>query len=538
MMADESSGTRDTREPWRWESALARVRQRRALAVAGFAVALCAAGAGLAAGALRSPQPLSTPRLGPEVPATTTDLGINEANNSPMLVADPTEPRFVALANRLDAPDFSCALQVSGDSGQSWTSAQGAPELPAGAEKCYAPEIAFDARGRLYYLFVGLAGPGNRPMGAFLSMSADRGVTFSPPRQVLGPLNFSVRMAIDPTAGPQGRIHLVWLQTSSEPVFGGFGPPPNPIMAAYSDDGGQTFSSPVQVSDPQRLRVVAPALALGADRRVTVAYYDLEDDARDYQGLQGPTWEGSWSLVAATSLDGGQTFAPGRPVDEDIVPSERVMLIFTMPPPAVATRPDGGLCLAWTDARHGDPDVMMRCSADQAGEWAPLQRLNDDVIGNGSRQYLPRLSVSPQGRIDAIFYDRRADPQNLRNDVWFTRSDDGGQRFSPNIRLTRSSSDSQIGQRYAGVAAEGQVEFGSRLALWSTATSATAAWPDTRNSRFSPVAQDIFVTQLELAKVNASPGSRLAGIALLGFGVVLAGGAASRRRWPFPGTAL
>ncbi len=466
------------------------------------------------------------------------DLAINEANNSPVLVTDPTEPRFVALANRLDGPDFSCSLQVSGDSGQSWASPQGAPTLPAGAEKCYAPEIAFDARGRLFYLFVGLAGPGNRPMGAFLSMSADRGDTFSPPRQVLGPLNFSVRMAIDPTSGSEGRIHLVWLQTSSEPVVGGFGPPPNPILAAHSDDGGQSFSAPVQVSDPQRSRVVAPALALGADGQVSIAYYDLEDDARDYQGLEGPTWEGTWSLVATTSLDGGQSFPPGTLADEDIVPPERVMLIFTMPAPAVAARPDGGLCLAWTDAREGDPDVVMRCAGEEAGEWTPLQRLNDDAIGNGSRQYLPRLSVSPEGRIDAVFYDRRADPQNVRNDVWFTRSNDSGQRFTPNIRLTRSSSDSQIGQRYAGVAAEGQVEFGSRLALWSTSTSATAAWADTRNSRFSQIAQDIFVTEVELAKASASAGSRVVGFGLLGCGLVLGGMAVSRRRRSSPQTPV
>ncbi len=149
-MADEGRGSTATSEPPRRERAQRTGRQRQGLAVAGFAVALCMAGAGLAAGALRSPQPLATPRLGPEVPATTMDLAINEANNSPVLVTHPTEPRFVALANRLDGPDFSCSLQVSGDSGQSWASPQGAPTLPAGAEKCYAPEIAFDARGRLF----------------------------------------------------------------------------------------------------------------------------------------------------------------------------------------------------------------------------------------------------------------------------------------------------------------------------------------------------------------------------------------------------
>jgi hypothetical protein len=57
------------------------------------------------------------PRIGPNEPVTPTDLVARTANNSPLLVADPTEPRFVVLANRLDGPDFGCALQVSGDGG-------------------------------------------------------------------------------------------------------------------------------------------------------------------------------------------------------------------------------------------------------------------------------------------------------------------------------------------------------------------------------------------------------------------------------------
>ena len=80
---------------------------------------------------------------------TATDLRRAEANNSPALAADPTQPRFVALAHRSDSPEFSCGLQVSGDGGRGWQPADPVPVLPEGAEKCYAPEVAFDRRGRL-----------------------------------------------------------------------------------------------------------------------------------------------------------------------------------------------------------------------------------------------------------------------------------------------------------------------------------------------------------------------------------------------------
>lgn len=86
--------------------------------------------------------------------------GAGVSSTSPLILADPDEPRFMVMANRVDAPDFGCALQVSGDAGRTWASSDPVPKLPEGAEKCYAPEVAFDAQGMLYYLFVGLQGGG------------------------------------------------------------------------------------------------------------------------------------------------------------------------------------------------------------------------------------------------------------------------------------------------------------------------------------------------------------------------------------------
>ncbi|MDP9442397.1 MAG: glycoside hydrolase, partial [Actinomycetota bacterium] len=292
-----------------------------------FGALLAVVGAGLGAVGLSQSdaQTSDRPGVGREMPATAVDLSRAPSHNSPLLVADPREPRFVALAHRIDAPDFGCALQLSGDGGRTWVPANPVPKLPAGAEKCYAPEVAFDGNGVLYYLFVGLAGRGNEPMGVYLTRSTNRGRTFAAPREVLGPFNFGVRMAVDPGTGRQGRLHLVWLHATSDPGLGAFGPPPNPIMAAYSDDGGRTFSKPFQVSDPERQRVVAPALALGPEREVYVAYYDLGADARDYHNLEGPVWEGTWSIVVARSSGSGRDFERGVLVDDAIVPPERPM---------------------------------------------------------------------------------------------------------------------------------------------------------------------------------------------------------------------
>ncbi|MDP9388267.1 MAG: glycoside hydrolase [Actinomycetota bacterium] len=432
-----------------------------------------------------------------------------------MLVAHPTNKRSLVLANRLDAPQFGCSLHLSGTAGRTWWSVNPVPQLPAGADFCYAPEVAFDGDGRLYFLFVGLRKQGNTPMGVFLATSADGGRTFTRPRRVLGPDRFQVRMAIEATSGSRrGRLHLVWLEATAGPALGGFRPGPNPIMAAYSDDGGQRFSAPVQVSDPERERVVAPAVALGPHGRVHVLYYDLLDDTVDYQGLEGPVWEGNWALVMASSTDGGRRFRRGVVIDDDLVPPERVMLIFTMPPPALVAD-DGNLYAAWHDARNGDWDVFLRRSTDGGQSWEKPRRVNDDPLRNGRHQYLPRLSVAPDGRVDAVFYDRRRDPSNRGNDVYYTFSTDDGRRFERSVPLTSQGSDSQIGPRYAVPSALRLFEFGGRIALVSQRSHVVAAWTDTRNTNRAPPSQDIFATQVDLRREGDRSGPVRLGGALL-----------------------
>ncbi len=117
-------------------------------------------GAALLVGALAKGGPTGPPRAEPEVPVTATNQGTAPANNSPVLAGDPTDPRFVVMANRLDAPDFDCALQVSGNGGRGWLTVRPVPQLPEGADKCSTylggsgdeegQAIAVDAQGNAY----------------------------------------------------------------------------------------------------------------------------------------------------------------------------------------------------------------------------------------------------------------------------------------------------------------------------------------------------------------------------------------------------
>lgn len=468
-----------------------------------------------------------------EVPVTAMNRSVGWANNSPELAADPDDEEVLALANRVDAPDFSCRLHVSGDAGRSWVPVDPVDALPVGADKCYAPNVVFGPDGTLYFLFAGLAGAGNEPMGVFLTTSQDRGQSFSEPTQVLGELKFGADMAVDPAVGSRGRLHFAWVEATSDPGLGSFGPPPNPVMAAYSDDGGQTLSEPVQVSGELQ-RVVGPAVTVGPEGGVHVAFYDLGEDARDYQGLEGPTWEGPWELVVTSSENRGDSFEPGEAVAQ-VTPHERIMVIFTTPPPAVAAGPDGEVCVGWADARHGDADVLVRCTTPDGRSWREVAQVNDDPRGNGVVQKLPALAVAPNGRVDAVFYDqRRISEQTVYQDVFYAASTDGGASFGANTRVSDQPSFIQIGPRYPALAsAAGQVDFGGRLALHVLTDRVIAAWADTRNSRPPSTAQDVIA-----ATLTGLPGGAVGlplpwatgGLAVAVAGAVALGGLIRRRR--------
>ncbi len=192
------------------------------------------------AGVLLSPvvEPPSSARvMGSDRPVNpgATDLGDISANNSPTIARNPRDPANLAVANRIDSPDFSCALNVSFDRGARWRRTR--VPIPAGeGPKCYAPDVTFSADGALHLSYVTLKGVGNVPDSVWTASSRDGGRTLSRPRRVAGPLAFQVRISADP--GNPERLYLTWLQARDVGTLK-FPRPGNPIVAARSEDGGR-----------------------------------------------------------------------------------------------------------------------------------------------------------------------------------------------------------------------------------------------------------------------------------------------------------
>ena len=115
-------------------------------------------------------------------------------------------------------------------------------------------------------------------------------------------------------------------------------------------------------------------------------------------------------------------------------------------------------------------------------------RVNDTDERDGTLQYLPRLGVAPGGRLDVLYYDRRADPDDVENDVSLQSSFDAGEHFTAAKRLTSRPFDSRIGFRPR----TGLPDLGSRLGLISDDSASFAVWTDTRSGTPKTNKQDLY----------------------------------------------
>ena len=410
------------------------------------------------------------------------------AHNSPTLVRNPVDRANLVVANRIDSPTYSCALHVSFDGGGRWT--QTAIPAPRGqkVKACYAPDAVFDADGTLYVSYVTLKGRANSPDQVFLTRSSDGGKTLTDPVETPLPArSFQVRLTADP-AHPR-RIYLTWLEASELGLYR-FTETGNPIQVTRSDDGGGNWTDPVTVSGTDRERVVAPSPAAGPDGELYVLYLDLGDDVLDYQGGHrgqgGPPYPGNWQLVLARSTDRGEKWQESV-VEDDLTPTER-FVVFTPPFPSIAIdQASGRVYTAFQDGRSGDADVYLWSLRRGGDRWAGPTRVNDTKEKDGTSQYLPKLAVAPDGRLDVMYYDRRGDPSNVLNEVSYQYSEDEGDTFSDRIRL----SDRQFSSRIGFGLERGLPDLGSRLGLVSDDRRAYGVWTDTRAGSRRTAKQDI-----------------------------------------------
>jgi hypothetical protein len=332
---------------------------------------------------------------------------------------------------------------VSTDGGETFADQGPFPSSPNGMNGG-DPGLTVDEEGVIYASF--LETDFSRPSGfestIGISKSTDGGVTFSSPTLLPAagvlPLSFQDKpfIAADNTNKRfRNNVYVAFDSSPNTPIIA-----PMPVLFSRSTDGGATFSTPIQINGPNEVASGAQPV-VGPGGEVYVAWYRFLDlgDSTLPAGIEiarsndGGVNFGAPVFVAAADLIG---FAGGTMNGNFRVNSYPRMDV---------NQKNGHVYIVYAANLHnGDSgDVFFTRSTNGGGKWSVPLRVNDDATLND--QWFPAIAVNEDGLIEAVWYDKRNDPENVQLDVYSALSWNDGESFGPNRRVTPALQHPAVG---------------------------------------------------------------------------------------------
>ena len=273
------------------------------------------------------------------------------------------------------------------------------------------PTQSFDRDGRLYYGFICfnrvkptngsiyVARYDNDGASYVRTVRVDRGTP-----SVWGLFQDKINIAVDQTAGPDsGNLYVAWARYPGQAAN-------NVIYFSRSTDGGQTFSSPMRLTQGQAEEQFAD-IGIGPNGAVYVTYREIAHQKSTQNRIR---------IVRST--DGGQTFSLPQTVAE-IVPFDSTDfgpdtcgdgpfacdngLTYARFSSLSAVAADAtGVHVVW-NARTavGQSRVFARTSADGTTWTAPAVPIDTSATGH---QFFPDITTGA-GALSVVFQDSRGD---------------------------------------------------------------------------------------------------------------------------------
>ncbi|MCG8459977.1 MAG: glycoside hydrolase, partial [Holophagales bacterium] len=247
--------------------------------------------------------------------------------------------------------------------------------------------------------------------------SGDAGFSWAAPVYAFG--GDKQWMSVDRTSSiGRGHLYTAWY-----PFIGCC----SPDMFNRSTDGGATFGMPIEIGDGLRRGTTA----VGADGAVYVTGHSPTDSSV-FAVAKSTT-----AKVAAMpmTIDSVVPVDLGGSIARGVGPNPAGLLgqVWVVADPGDADRL---YVLASVNPPGDDPlDVHLVRSTDGGATWSAPVRVNDDATTNDAWQWFGTLSVAPDGRLDAVWNDTRADPGGLRSVTTYAASFDGGLSWTPNEPL-------------------------------------------------------------------------------------------------------
>ena len=331
------------------------------------------------------------------------------------------------------------------------------------------PVTAYDSLGNLYYETM----YGSTIVGCKVIRSTDNGVTWTASVTSIAGVDKNW-IACDQTMGPYA--NYVYTTMTAGGGTGNF---------ARSTDFGatwqNTFSPNTQVL-PGMMVAVGPNV-LGGNNVSGGCVYVVTNSGSN----------GASVYTFYRSTDGGLTFSQmsnaqfSNYIGSEIGGRSTVGGMRTRPYPMIAADNSfgtyrGRLYLVYASnnpAGNGNKsDIFFRYSTDQGTTWSAATIVNDDPSSQNNFQFFPAIWCDKQtGRLYIKWYDTRRVPTSDSMDVYATYTDDGGQTFAPNQRLTNRTFRISLG----GTPPAYQGDYD---AITSNVVSSMAVWTDFRNGGY------------------------------------------------------
>ncbi|NLE76839.1 MAG: exo-alpha-sialidase [Chloroflexi bacterium] len=218
--------------------------------------------------------------------------------------------------------------------------------------------------------------------------------------------------------GADGVMYALWVDYRGS----GFN-----VYSARSNDGGVAWSQSKKVNDGSSINNQPAVIRAGLDGSGVL--HALWVDNRPNNANDSDP-----DIYYARSGDGGVTWSANVRVDQAAGTS-------TQQEPAFAIGPDGTLYAAWSDGRNtsavpGAPnewDTYFARSTNGGTTWSSDTRLDDGPPG--TNQTSPALAVDSAGVVYAVWRDTRLATTDNPNDIFFSKSSNRGNTWSPAARV-------------------------------------------------------------------------------------------------------
>jgi hypothetical protein len=315
------------------------------------------------------------------------------------------------MATALAAPDAPIAWQASTEVAQGRGERGPWQQSESRYDFVDDPSVALSHGGDVAVAWVDQA----KKAVLFQRFSASGEPQLALPVDVSGrPATFSWLPRVVLAPGAPQSVYILW----QEIIFSG-GSHGGDILFARSDDGGRSFSEPVNLSN-----------SLGGDGKGRINPETWHNGSLDLaagpQGALYAAWtEYDGQLWLSRSLDRGRRFsAPVRIAGGGQEAPARA--------PSLAVGSSGAVYLAWTVGDNDAADIHFSRSHDGGATFSRSQ----PVAPSPAYSDAPRIAVDAGGVVHLVYAQSQAGPF-ARYGIRYTRSTDGGRNFAPPLDISR-----------------------------------------------------------------------------------------------------